>query len=146
MNKSIFAGRLAQNPEITVFNGDKKKANFALAVQRDYKNRNGERPVDFLYMTASWKNAETVEKYLKKGDKILVVCSTETYTKDGITRTIHPIEMIEFLDVKYFRDQGDAENEDIESVSDEELPDEFMPGGDTGEEAEETAPDMDEED
>ena len=87
MNKLILMGRLARDPEVRYTQGEKATAvaNFSLAVDRRFK-REGEPTADFFNCTAFGKTAETIEKYLRKGSKILVDAElrTDNYTnKEG---------------------------------------------------------------
>lgn len=73
MNKVILVGRLTKEVDIRYSqDGTKATARYGLAVQRDYKNKNGQYEADFLNCIAFGKNAEFAEKYLNKGMKILV--------------------------------------------------------------------------
>ena len=63
-------GRLASNPTITT-TGDRKRAFYPIAVERDYK-KDGEQSVDFFNCVAFGATAEFVEKHLKKGQMIIV--------------------------------------------------------------------------
>lgn len=73
MNKVILMGRLTRDPEIRYSAGDSQLqiARFGLAVDRKYK-REGEPTADFFECTAFGKQAEFVEKYFRKGIKILL--------------------------------------------------------------------------
>jgi single stranded DNA-binding protein (ssb) len=87
MNKCIFMGRLTRDPEIRYTTGSQPVAvaNYTLAVDRRFK-REGEPPADYLNFVAYGKAAEFVEKFLKKGTKIVVTARVQTrnYTnKDG---------------------------------------------------------------
>ena len=66
MNKVILMGRLTREPEM--FGQKSKVARFTLAVDRNY----GEDETDFFNCVSFGKQAEFVEKYLKKGTKILL--------------------------------------------------------------------------
>lgn len=74
MNKVILMGRLTRDPEIRYSNGSPPvaMASYTLAVDRAYK-KEGQQNTDFINCAALGKNAEFVEKYLKKGHK-MVVC------------------------------------------------------------------------
>ena len=73
MNKIIIMGRLTRNPEIRYTQGENQTAiaRFSLAVDRRWK-REGEPDADFFNCTAFGRQAEFVEKYLKKGTKIAI--------------------------------------------------------------------------
>ena len=66
MNKIILMGRLTRDTEM--FGQKSKVARFTLAVDRSY----GEDETDFFDCVSFGKQAEFVEKYLKKGTKILL--------------------------------------------------------------------------
>ena len=66
MNKVILMGRLTRDVEM--FGQKTKVARFCLAVDRNY----GEDETDFFNCVSFGKQAEFVEKYLKKGIKVLV--------------------------------------------------------------------------
>ena len=87
MNKIILIGRLTRDPEIRYSQGANASAiaSFSLAVDRRFK-REGEPDADFFNCTAFGKQAEFVERYLKKGTKMVVVgrLQNDNYTnKEG---------------------------------------------------------------
>lgn len=73
MNKVILMGRLTKDPEVRYSQGEKATAiaRFGLAVESGYKDK---KRTDFFNMTALGKTAETMEKYVPKGTKIIVEC------------------------------------------------------------------------
>lgn len=87
MNKVILLGRLTRDPEIRYSAGAEQKAiaKFTLAVDRRFK-KEGEQSADFIACTAFGKVAEFVEKYIRKGTKILVEghWQTGSYEKNGV--------------------------------------------------------------
>lgn len=96
MNKVILMGRLTRDPEIRYSQGANASAvaRFSIAVDRRFK-RDGEPDADFFNCTAFGKQAEFVEKYLKKGTKMLVSgrVQNDNYTnKDG--QTVYSVQII----------------------------------------------------
>lgn len=92
MNKALLIGRLTRNPEITQ-TGNVVVAKYNLAVERKIKN--GDQKADFINCVTFGKNAEFVEKYLKKGTKIAVEgrIQTGSYTnKDG--KTVYTTDVV----------------------------------------------------
>ncbi|MCI9073656.1 MAG: single-stranded DNA-binding protein [Lachnospiraceae bacterium] len=87
MNKVILMGRLTRDPEVRYSQGASQTAvaRFSIAVDRRFK-REGEPDADFFNCTAFGKQAEFVERYLRKGVKV-VVCGriqNDNYTnKEG---------------------------------------------------------------
>lgn len=68
-NVVVLSGRLTADPGIRMGTNDTKIARYTLAVDRD-RNKNTEQKADFIKCVALGKNAEFVEKYLRKGMKI----------------------------------------------------------------------------
>lgn len=90
MNKVILMGRLVREPDIRYTQGAEPLAvaRYTLAVDRRGRRdaNNGEQSADFINCVAFGKAGEFVEKYLKKGTKILISgrIQTGSYTnKDG---------------------------------------------------------------
>lgn len=78
-------GRVVRDAEIKNTNGN-SVINFNLAVERNYQDENGTRPVDFLSFVAWDKTAEAVAKYVKKGNLLSYSFNDariNTYDNDG---------------------------------------------------------------
>ena len=100
MNLVVLIGNLASEPEVRQTSGGATVANFRLAVQRNFKNQQGNYDADFLPVQC-WKNtAEYVNNYLKKGMKVAVEGSIQTrsydaqdgskrYVTEVIARSVH---------------------------------------------------------
>ena len=70
LNQSIIVGRIVRDPEVRETENGNKVTNITLAVQRPYKNVNGEYDTDFISCVL-WKGvAESTAEYCKKGDLI----------------------------------------------------------------------------
>lgn len=129
MNDVKMSGRLTSNPEITVRKKDDKdiyQADFSLAVARKY-NRD---ITDFFSCRAYGKRAEFVEKYLKKGTKIII--SGELHQErweDKDTGKAREKDRIYVSDIEFAESKQNegqpvvAEKPDID-ISD--IPDEFL--------------------
>lgn len=78
LNKVILMGRFARDPECKYI-GDRKVANFTLAVDRGRKNANGEREADFIDCAAWGSSAEFVQKWFAKGMMAIVVGRIQTH-------------------------------------------------------------------
>ncbi len=112
MNKVIMIGRLTKDPEVRQA-GEGKAANYSIAVERRFK-REGQPEADFFNLVSFGKQAEFVEKYLKKGTKIAVVgqLQNDNYkNKDG--QTVHStqilVEEVEFAESKGSGNGGNDE-------------------------------------
>lgn len=112
MNKIILLSRLTKDPEVRYSQGQNSTAiaSFSVAANRKFK-RDGEPDADFFNCTAFGNQAQFVEKYLKKGTKILLSgrVQNDNYTnKEGqkvySVRII--VEEIEFAESKASSDAG----------------------------------------
>ena len=102
LNKVMIIGNLTRDPEIAETPTGVTVCKFAVAVNRNYKDDNGEVVTDFFNIVAWRKLAETCGRYLAKGKKVAIVGTLQnrSYTdKDGIKRYITEIiaEEAEFL-------------------------------------------------
>lgn len=72
LNHIVVAGRLTRNPELRSTGNGIPVASFTLAVERDYKAKDGGKETDFIDVTA-WRNtAEFVSKFFTKGRMAIV--------------------------------------------------------------------------
>lgn len=75
LNKVLITGRLTAKPELKTTTSGVSVTSFSLAVQRNFKNGNGEYDTDFLNFVA-WRNqAEFITRFFDKGQLITVVGS-----------------------------------------------------------------------
>ena len=105
MNSVNLIGRLVADPQVLITRDDKKIAKFSLAVKRI--DRNNANEVDFINCFTVGKNAENVEKYLKKGSQVGATgqIRTNKYQKNNETRYSFEI----FLEKIYFISQKNEE-------------------------------------
>ncbi len=85
-NKVTLVGRLVRDPELRNTPSGKAVANFTLALDRGFKDKEtGESTADFIRITTWDKQAENVGNMLKKGRLVLIDGSIRTgsYEKDG---------------------------------------------------------------
>nr|WP_300128031.1 single-stranded DNA-binding protein [uncultured Butyricicoccus sp.] len=77
LNKVVLMGRLTRAPECK-YVGERKVANFTLAVERARKNADGTRETDFIDCAAWGSSAEFVQKWFLKGAMAIVVGRLQT--------------------------------------------------------------------
>ena len=78
MNSVNLIGRFTRDPELRSTAAGTSVCAFSLAVQRSFKNNEGEYEADFINCVA-WKNtAEFISKYFKKGQQIGVQGELQT--------------------------------------------------------------------
>lgn len=105
----ILVGRLCRDPEIKNTTTGKAVASFTLAVDRRFKNKDGQKEADFVPIVVWGKKAEFVGQYLSKGSQVgisgrLQVRSYEA--QDGQKRYVTEVvaDEITFLSTK--KDKG----------------------------------------
>lgn len=112
MNTVILMGRLVKDPELKTTTGNVSVCAFTIAVDRKFKNANGERETDFLQCVAWRQEAEFITKYFHKGNRIMISGNIQSrnYTdKDGNKKSIVEIVVgsVEFVDkADGSKDQG----------------------------------------
>lgn len=137
MNKVILMGRCTKDPDIRYSQGEKSTAiaRFTLAVDRKFK-QDGQPTADFINCLAFGKRAEFMEKYCRKGTKLVVEGSWQTgnYTnKDGnkVYTNDCLVESCEFAESKSSEQNNNSSNQNnmggdgfmnIPDGIDEELP------------------------
>lgn len=116
MNKVELIGRLTKEPEIKLTSNQTAYCNFTVAVDRRFKDANGQRQADFINCVA-WKNtAVFIQKYFHKGNKIGAVGSIQTRSYDDqngqkhfVTEVI--VDEVEFVESQPAPQPATAQNE-----------------------------------
>lgn len=88
INNVVLTGRITRNLELKQTNNNNSSLNITLAVERNFKDQNGQKQTDFISCKAFGKRAETIAQYCQKGDLIGITGSIQTgsYQKqDGST-------------------------------------------------------------
>ena len=67
MNRLLLTGRLTKDPEVKAIGDNNMVAKFTIAVNRNYKDKDGNRPADFIPCEAFGKTAEFISNYITKG-------------------------------------------------------------------------------
>ena len=136
LNRIVLIGRLTQDPELRYTKNGIAVASFTLAVDRRYKNAEGERETDFIDVVVWRQQAENCANYLSKGklcavDGSLQIRSYEA--KDGTRRKAAEViaDDVRFLSPKdsgSYREAPPVERSpfaagnDADMVGDDDLP------------------------
>ena len=101
VNKVILVGRLGRDPETRFTGGGQAVANFSVATDETYKDKNGERQkrTEWHKIVVWGKQAEIAQQYLKKGSLIFIegrIQSRECQDKEGQKRTSFEIVATNF--------------------------------------------------
>ena len=70
MNKVVLVGRLTRDPEVRSTSSGSNTARFTVAVNRNFKNKDGQYDADFVSCVAFRNTADFVSKFFKKGSMI----------------------------------------------------------------------------
>ena len=105
MNKIVLIGRICKDLEVKTTQSQVAVCSFTVAVDRKFKNANGEREADFLNCVAWRQQAEFLGKYFHKGSKVALTGSLQARSYDGSDgKKIYVTEIIvdeaEFVDSK----------------------------------------------
>lgn len=115
MNRVVVVGRLTRDPDLRYTPNGVAVANFNVAVNRPFRNQQGEQEADFINCVTWRKQAENLANYMKKGSQIGVDGRVQTRTyenKDGQTVYVTEIqaESVQFLEPRGMTQQrpGDS--------------------------------------
>lgn len=120
MNKIILVGRMTKDIEIRYTQNQKEVGSFDLAVNRNYKNANGEYDTDFFKCIAWGNLAKTIQTYTSKGSQIAIEGRVENRTyqaNDGTNRYVTEV-VVEGVHLIDFKKNETATSEDIVEADD----------------------------
>ncbi|MFA0814731.1 MAG: single-stranded DNA-binding protein [Anaerofustis sp.] len=83
LNKAILIGRLTRDPDVKYLQNGTPVASFTLAIDRTFKNKDGQKEADFIPVVAWRKTAELCGKYLAKGSQVAVSGRIQTRSYDA---------------------------------------------------------------
>ena len=136
INKVILTGRLTQKPELKKTSSDVSVTAFSVAVQRQFKDKAGNYPTDFINCVA-WRNtAEFIAKFFDKGNLIALVGELQSRNyedKQGNKRTAFEVICTEahFVESKKevapefkppLKAAPNVSADEFEEVTDDDLP------------------------
>lgn len=134
INKVILIGRLTANPELRYTSSGIGVATFTLAVDRTFKNKQGEKETDFINIVVWRQLSELCVQYLVKGQQAAVEgrISTRNYeNKQGqkvyVTEVV--ADNVQFLggkkegsEMKWVEKNDDPFDGQTIEITDEDLP------------------------
>ncbi len=126
MNVFVATGRLTKDPEKRTTQNGTSVCTFTLAVDRRYKNADGERQADFFPVVCWRHTADFAAEYLAKGKLAGVIGEMQTRSyedKSGVKRYITECvaDQVQILSPK---SEGAAQTQEPEMtpVNDDDLP------------------------
>lgn len=141
LNSVVLVGRLTRDAELRYTPQNQAVATFSLAVNRDFKNQNGERETDFINCVIWRQQAENLANWAKKGALIGITGRIQTRNYENqqgqqvyVTEVV--AEKFQLLEFNKQNDQNQTQshsqqpkfgrNEPMESnpmdISDDDLP------------------------
>ena len=116
LNRVTLIGRLVADPELQYTSSGIPMSKYRIAVNRDFKNQQGEIETDFVNIVSWRKQAEVVSKNLQKGRLIAIegrLQIRQYQTDDGQKRSIAEVvaDRVHFLDRPRDRDDSGASQE-----------------------------------
>ena len=115
MNNVNLTGRLTKSPELKQTASNTSVLTGTLAVNRTFKNQNGEREADFINIVAWRQTAEIIAQYCGKGSQIGVTGRIQTRNYENqqgqrvyVTEVV--AEHVDLLDNKNDTQQGQSNN------------------------------------
>lgn len=130
INRAILVGRLTNDPELRYTTSNNATASFRLAVNRQFKNKQGEREADFINCVIWQKAAETFCNYTHKGSRVAIDGRVQTRNyenKQGnrvyVTEVV--VEHFSFLDTNNDNSQqshNTNDGGDSIDIDDDDLP------------------------
>lgn len=115
MNRVVLVGRLTKDPDLRYTPAGVAVATFTLAVNRPFKNGQGEQEADFIQCVVWRKPAENVANFLKKGSLAGVDGRVQTRNYEGndgkrvyVTEIV--AESVQFLEPKHNGAEGFISN------------------------------------
>lgn len=135
LNKVVLIGRLTRDPELRYTGTGNAVASFALAVDRPFKNQQGERDTDFIRIVTWRKLAELCANNLGKGRLVAVEGRLQIRNyedKEGVRKQAAEVvaDSVTFLDWPKDKERNSGSNDFEDSGfgdGDIELPDDDVP-------------------
>ncbi|MGL4522860.1 MAG: single-stranded DNA-binding protein [Bacilli bacterium] len=103
INRTTLVGRITKDPELRYTGNNTAVCQFTVAVNRTFTNQAGEREADFIPVIAWRKQAENLEKFIKKGMLLGIDGRLQTRTyeaQDGSKRFVTEVvaDNVHFLE------------------------------------------------
>lgn len=124
-NRAVLVGRLTKDPELRFTPNGIAVTTFTLAVNRPFKNANGEQEADFINIVVWKKAAENVANYTSKGSLVAIDGRIQTRSyenKDGqrvyVTEVV--ADSVQFLETK--KREAQQQNSQQRYTSDQGAP------------------------
>lgn len=110
LNRIVLIGRLTKDPELRYTPNGKAVASFTLAVDRPFKNQQGEKEADFINIVVWGTQAENCANYLDKGKLAAVDGRLQIRSFDGQGGQRRWITEVIADTVRFLSPKGNSDN------------------------------------
>ncbi|MBC5648476.1 single-stranded DNA-binding protein [Christensenella tenuis] len=133
MNKAILVGNLTKDPEQRTTQSGIAVTSFTVAVQRRFKDAEGNYQADFINCVAWRQTAEFIAKYFSKGSKIGVSGSLQARTYDDANGVKRYVTEVVVDEAEFVQSKGNGKQQDQQGTGNALLEDSegFQPLDDT---------------
>lgn len=133
MNSICLVGRLTKNVELRYTPSNVAVATFTLAVNRTFKNENGDREADFINCVMWRQQAENLANWVKKGALIGITGRIQTRSYDNQQgQRVYVTEVVaeQFQLLESRNSQGQSQGQTRRAQTQQQVPD-FSRDGNT---------------
>ncbi|WP_421432699.1 single-stranded DNA-binding protein [Streptococcus suis] len=130
INNVVLVGRMTRDAELRYTPSNQAVATFTLAVNRNFKNQDGEREADFINVVIWRQQAENLANWAKKGALIGVTGRVQTRSYDNqqgqrvyVTEVVaESFQLLESRGQQSNSQDGSFGNSSPMDIQDEDLP------------------------
>ncbi|MCW1075738.1 single-stranded DNA-binding protein [Streptococcus anginosus] len=128
INNVVLVGRMTRDAELRMTQSNTAVASFTLAVNRPFKNQNGEREADFINCVIWRQQAENLANWCKKGALVGITGNIQTrnYENQQGQRVYVTEVLANNFQLLESRSQQQSSNNNLANnpmdISDEDLP------------------------
>ncbi|MED5890433.1 single-stranded DNA-binding protein [Streptococcus anginosus] len=124
INNVVLVGRMTRDAELRMTQSNTAVASFTLAVNRPFKNQNGEREADFINCVIWRQAAENLANWCKKGALVGITGNIQTrnYENQQGQRVYVTEVLANNFQLLESRSQQQSSNNNSIDISDEDLP------------------------
>lgn len=115
LNNVSIVGRLTKDAELRYTPNGKPVANLTIAVARDYKDDNNERPADFINVVVWGPQAENVANYTGKGYLVSIVGRIESRSYENNEGFTVYVTEVNANTIHFISEPGNKEEEKKET-------------------------------
>ena len=118
MNKVLLVGRLTRDPEVRTMSTGNPVANFSIAVNRNFKNKDGNVEADFINIVVYGRQVESISKYVFKGSQVGIEGRMQTRTYDAQDGTKRYVTEVIADNVEFLGSKGSSDNSSVNAYVD----------------------------